>query len=65
MHSSDPKVIDEATAIIKRYGAEAYVQSLQKRLMDEAWTEVNKIKLEPGPKKILLQMADFLINRAV
>ncbi len=65
MHTSEPKVIDEATAIIKKYGAEAYVQGLQKRLMGEAWAEVGKIKLEQGPKRILEEIADFLISRSI
>ena len=65
MHTSDPRIIEEATSLIRKYGAEEYVRGLQKRLMQEAWAEVDKIKLEPGPKKILSGIAEFLINRSV
>ena len=65
MHTTDPKIIDEATTIIRKYDAEKYVQSLQKKLMEEAWADVNRVKLEKGPKEMLVAMADFLINRAV
>ncbi len=65
MHTTDPAIIEEATDMIKKYGAGVYVQELQKKLMEEAWAEVDKIKMEPGPKKILAEIAEFLINRNV
>ena len=63
MHTRDPKLIAEAIDIMRRYGAVDYAKEVAKRLVKEAWDEVDGW-LRPSPaKEALRSLARFLIER--
>jgi geranylgeranyl pyrophosphate synthase len=63
MHTRDKELIKEAIAIMTKYGAKAYSEGLQKKIMEEAWAKIEG-KLKPSAaKERLKQMTEFLISR--
>ena len=63
MHTRDPKLIAEAISIMERYGAVEYAKEVARRLVREAWAEVDAW-LRPSPaKEALRALARFLIER--
>lgn len=65
MHSSDPEIIKEAVAIIRKYKAAAYIKDLEYDLLKKAWSEVDELLPSSEAKKKLKGMAEFLINRTI
>jgi len=65
MHTSDQTLRDEAIAIMKKYGAIDYVKRTATRIVEESWSEVNKLLPESEAKKKLKAFAEFLIKRNI
>lgn len=63
MRTGDQKLIAEAIRLIKESGAVDYAKSVSRRLVLDAWRELDSI-LEPSEAKEKLKvLADFLITR--
>ncbi len=63
MHTRDPKLIAEAINIMRCYGAVEYAKEVARRLVREAWAEVDGW-LKPSPaKEALKSLARFLVER--
>jgi len=65
MHTSNQTLRDEAIAIMKKYGAIDYVKRTATRIVEESWSEVNKLLPESEAKKKLKAFAEFLIKRNI
>ncbi len=65
MHTSDQTLRDEAIAIMKKYGAIDYVKRTATQIVEESWSEVNKLLPESEAKKKLKAFAEFLIKRNI
>lgn len=65
MHSSDPEIIQEAMAIIKKYKSEDYIKDLEFDLMKKAWAQVEGVLPDSDAKKRLKGIAEFLVNRTI
>ena len=65
MHTKDKKLINEAIAIIDKYGAKEYCAKKAKEITDAAWADVDALLPESKGKDNLKMMADFLINRSI
>jgi len=62
-HTRDPELIREAVEMMRRYGALEYARGVARRLVEEAWSEVDGW-LEPSEAKETLEaLARFLIER--
>ena len=64
MHTRDIELIREAVAIMKRHGAIEYAKEVARRLVGEAWAEVDKWLRPSEAKEALRALAKFLIERA-
>ncbi|MGC8649129.1 MAG: polyprenyl synthetase family protein [Candidatus Micrarchaeia archaeon] len=65
MHTQDKALINEAIALINEAGAVEYAKSEAKRIMNEAWDNVDKL-LKPSPaKEKIKELTQFLINRNI
>ena len=64
MHTRDLALIREAVAIMERYGAVDYAREVAKRLVREAWAEVDSWLRPSQAKEALMALAQFLIERA-
>ncbi len=65
MHTSDQTLRDEAITIMKKYGAIDYVKRTATQIVEESWSEVNKLLPESEAKKKLKAFAEFLIKRNI
>ena len=65
MHTHDENLIREAIDILKKYDAVNYVKGFAKKLVQEAWNDVEPLLQESDAKKTLKSFADFLINREI
>jgi geranylgeranyl diphosphate synthase type I len=65
MHTSDQTLRDEAIAIMKKYGAIEHVKRTATRIVEESWSEVDKLLPESEAKKKLKAFAEFLIKRNI
>ncbi|MGD0728674.1 MAG: polyprenyl synthetase family protein [Candidatus Micrarchaeaceae archaeon] len=65
MHTKDQEIINEAIAIIKKYGAIEYVKELEYTLVKDAWANVEKRLNDSEPKKKLKAMVEYLIDRSI
>lgn len=63
MHTRDPKLIAEAISIIKKYGSIEYAKEVSKRIMKEAWNEIDGWLPPSKAKEALEALARFLIER--
>ena len=63
MHTSDQKLKDEATALMQKYNAIEHVKRTASRLVEESWSEVDKLLPTPQAKEKLKAFAEFLIKR--
>ena len=64
MHTRDIELIREAVAIMERHGAIEYAKEVARRLVGEAWAEVDKWLRPSEAKEALRALAQFLIERA-
>lgn len=63
IHTSDPKLIKEAIDILEKYDSVEYARKLAKKLVKDAWEEVDPLLEESEAKEKLKAFADFLVNR--
>jgi geranylgeranyl diphosphate synthase type I len=63
MHTSDQKLRDEAIALMQTYNAIEYVKRTAARLVEESWSDVDKLLPTPQAKEKLKAFAEFLIKR--
>lgn len=64
-HTSDPKLKDEAIAIMKKYGSIDYAKHFARNIVDESWKEAKKHLPESDAKAKLNAFAQFLIERRI
>ncbi len=65
MHTSDQTLRDEAISLMQQYNAFEYVRHTAERIVEESWTEVNKLLPTPEGKEKLKAFAEFLIKRSI
>jgi geranylgeranyl diphosphate synthase type I len=65
MHTSDQTLRDEAIGIMEKYGAIEHVKRTATRIVEESWSEVDKLLSESEAKKKLKAFAEFLIKRNI
>jgi geranylgeranyl pyrophosphate synthase len=63
MHTSNPKLIDEAIAIMQKYGALEYVKQFASKTVEESWSQVERFIPASDAKEKLNAFAKFLIER--
>ncbi|OYT52268.1 hypothetical protein B6U66_02550, partial [Candidatus Bathyarchaeota archaeon ex4484_135] len=63
MHTRDLKLIKEAVGIMERYGAIDYAREVARKLVEEAWSEVDGWLRPSEAKEVLRELARFLIER--
>ncbi|MCX6814375.1 MAG: polyprenyl synthetase family protein [Candidatus Aenigmarchaeota archaeon] len=62
-HTSDPKLVQEAISILQKYGSVQYTKQKAKKLVLNAWKEVDPLLKDSKAKKRLRDFAYFLIER--
>jgi geranylgeranyl pyrophosphate synthase len=65
MHTSDPRLKDEAIALMKKHGSIDYVKQFARKMMKENWDEAEKLLLSREGKGKLKAFAEFLIERKI
>ncbi|NWF87144.1 polyprenyl synthetase family protein [Candidatus Bathyarchaeota archaeon] len=65
MHTSDQKLKDEAIAIMKKYGSVEYVKRFARKIVEESWSEAEKLLSKSDAKEKLNAFARFLIERKI
>jgi len=65
MHTSDQAFRDEAIALMQKYNAIEHVKRTATRIVEESWTEVDKLLPASEAKEKLKAFAEFLIKRTV
>ena len=63
MHTSEQPLRDEAIALMQKYGAIDHVKRTAERMVEESWTETEKLLPTPQAKEKLKAFAEFLIRR--
>jgi len=63
LHTSDPSLIGEAIALIKKSGAIEYASKVAKELVNESWKVLDELLPETPAKRKLKALTDFLIMR--
>ncbi len=64
-HTDNPSEIKEAIGIIKKQGSVEYAKKTAKKIVSDAWQEVNKLLPESKAKKRLKDFVNYLIERRV
>jgi geranylgeranyl pyrophosphate synthase len=65
MHTSDPKLIDEAIGIMKKHRSIDYAIQSAKKLVKESWKDAGKALPPTSAKEKLNAFASFLIERKI
>ena len=65
MHTTKQKLRDEAIAITQKYGSLEYVKEFARRMVEESWTEVEKLLPSSEAKEGLNAFARYLIEREI
>ncbi len=65
MHTSDQKLIDEAIAIMQKYGSIEYVEQFAEKMFENSWRDVEKLLPASDAKEKLKAFAKFLIERKI
>ncbi len=65
MHTSNQNVRDEAIAIMQKYGSIDYVRRFAERMVEESWSEVEKLLPASNAKEKLEAFAKYLIEREI
>jgi len=63
MHTSDQALRNEAIALMQKYNAIDHVKRTAERIVQESWSEAEKLLPTPQAKEKLKQFAEFLIKR--
>jgi len=64
-HTKDQKLIQEAIAIIKKYRSVEYAKEFAKKIVRDAWRDVEAILPASEAKKKLKEFADFMVEREI
>ena len=64
MHTKDPKLLREAISIMKSSGSIEYAQAFARKLVERAWSALDKSISDNSGKKKLKAFADYLIERS-
>jgi geranylgeranyl diphosphate synthase type I len=65
MHTSDQALRDEAIAIMQKYGAIEHVKQTATQMVEESWSDAEKLLPTPQAKEKLKAFAEFLIKRSI
>jgi len=65
MHTKDRNLIDEAIEIIKKYDSINYAKKLAKKIIEEAWKDVEPSLKESEAKNILKEFVKFCVEREI
>jgi geranylgeranyl diphosphate synthase type I len=65
MHTSNQALRDEAITLMQKYGSIKHVKSTAMRIVEESWSEVDKLLPPTEAKKKLKNFAEFLIKRTI
>jgi len=65
MHTSDQELIDEAIAIVSRYGSIRYAKEFARNLVADSWKEIDNLLPQSDAKEKLRAFADYLIERKI
>ncbi len=63
MHASDQALRDEAIVLMQKYNAVEHVKRTAERIVEESWSEAEKLLPTPQAKEKLKEFAEFLIKR--
>jgi geranylgeranyl pyrophosphate synthase len=63
MHTSNQTMRNEAIALMQKYGAIEHVKQTAEKLVEESWSEAEKLLPTPQAKEKLKAFAEFLIKR--
>lgn len=63
LHTRDESLIKEAIAIMEKYGAIDYAKDFSKKMVKDAWADVNNLIPENPAKNTLKSFVDFLVDR--
>ena len=63
MHTSDQALRNEAISMMQKYNALEHVKRTAERLVNESWSEAEKLLPTPEAKEKLKEFAEFLIKR--
>jgi geranylgeranyl pyrophosphate synthase len=63
MHTSDQALRDEAISLMQKYNAIEHVKRTAARIVEESWSEAEKLLPTPEAKEKLKAFAEFLIKR--
>jgi geranylgeranyl diphosphate synthase type I len=65
MHTSDQKLIDEAIAIVSKYGSIRYAKEFARNLVANSWKEIDSLISPSDAKEKLRTFANYLIERKI
>lgn len=65
MHTKDEKLIKEAIEIISKSGAVGYAKEFARKMVRDAWKEVEPMLPQNDAKQQLREFADFLVDRDI
>ena len=65
MHTRDENICRDACEILNKYDAVNYAREYARKLITEAWSEVEPLLPESQAKATLKSFADYLINRKI
>lgn len=65
MHPEDQKLRDEAIGIIRKYGAIKYARWFARSMVDDTWSDIDKLLPPSEAKKKLGAFANYLIKRRI
>ena len=65
MHTTDQRLRDEAIEMMKKYGSIEYSKKKAKKVVQEAWIDIEKLLPESSAKKKLKAFAYYLIERDI
>ena len=65
MHTSDQKLRDEAITIIEKYDSINYVKKKATKIVDQSWSELDRLMPASEGKEKLRAFAEFLIKRNI
>jgi geranylgeranyl pyrophosphate synthase len=65
MHTSDQKLRDEAIGLMQKYGSIEYAKERAKKMVEQNWSEVERLLPSSDAKEMLKAFAEFLIGRKI
>ncbi len=65
MHTNDQKLRNEAIGIIRKYGAIKYAKRFAKNMVDNTWSDINRLLPPSEAKEKLRAFAEYLIERRI